>query len=194
MPSFLFLEKKHYLCTIELYQNMEKENIELDFIVDGLTNSIRNVFSGDSFTTEVNRLTLNDLKQITKKNKWQFDWRSEFDDYSKEVYKLTISNNLAVVQGLISLSIKQGYIFMNLLENAPFNLGKNKIYEGVAGNLVAYACKKSFQQGFDGYVSFTAKTKLIEHYEKTLGAQHFGGQTMIIDTVSAKRLVDKYFK
>ena len=81
-----------------------------------------------------------------------------------------------------------------MLESAPFNIGKHKIYEGVAGNLVAYACKISFQKGFEGFVSFTAKTKLIEHYAKTLGAYHFKNQRMIIDTQAAKILVEKYFK
>lgn len=83
---------------------------------------------------------------------------------------------------------------MNLLENAPFNIGKGKLYEGVAGNLVAFACKLSFQLGFEGFVAFTAKTKLIKHYEESLGAYHVGGQKMIIPTHSAKQLVDKYFK
>ncbi|MEX8546782.1 MAG: hypothetical protein V5804_04195 [Mucilaginibacter sp.] len=73
-------------------------------------------------------------------------------------------------------------------------MGRNKLYEGVAGNLVAYACKVSFQQGFDGYVSFTAKTQLIEHYRKTLNAIPSGGQLMIINTIAANILVDKYFK
>jgi hypothetical protein len=81
-----------------------------------------------------------------------------------------------------------------LLESSPFNIGKNKVYEGVAGNLVAYACKLSFQKGFEGFVGFTAKTKLIEHYEKTLRAYHFKNQRMIIETKSAKFLVEKYFK
>lgn len=83
---------------------------------------------------------------------------------------------------------------MNLLENAPFNIGQNKLYEGVAGNLVAYACKLSFQYGFEGFVAFTAKTKLVKHYEESLGAYHFGGRRMIIPTESAKLLVEKYFK
>jgi hypothetical protein len=41
--------------------------IELDFVVDRLTNSIQNTISGDSFETEVHRLRISDLKQITKK-------------------------------------------------------------------------------------------------------------------------------
>jgi hypothetical protein len=83
---------------------------------------------------------------------------------------------------------------MNLLENAPFNLGNNKLYEGVAGNLVAFACKLSFQLGFEGFVVFTSKTNLINHYEKTLGAYHFGGHKMILPTHASKLLVEKYFK
>ena len=94
----------------------------------------------------------------------------------------------------MSIRKEADHIFMNLLENAPFNLGRQKLYEGVAGNLVAYACKLSFQFGFDGFVGFTAKTKLIQHYVDTLGAYHFGGHRMIIETHASKNLVEKYFK
>jgi hypothetical protein len=61
---------------------------------------------------------------------------------------------------------------MNLIESAPFNIGKNKTYLGIPGNLVAFVCKLSFQRGGEGYVSFLSMTKLIEHYEKSLGAIH----------------------
>ena len=172
----------------------ERRKTELDFEIDFLTNSIRNTISGDSFRTEVSRLTKADLKQITKKNGWNFNWKAEFNDNLKEVYKLTVSDNLNIVQGLISFTINTDHVYMDLLENAPFNLGRNKLYEGVAGNLVAYACKTSFQHGFSGYVSFTAKTRLISYYQKTLNAISFGGQLMIINTVAANILIDKYFK
>lgn len=170
------------------------KEIEQNFVVDRLTDSILNTISGDSFLTEISVLTKTDLKNITSKNGWNFDWKSEFNDLEKEIYKLTIVNNPSIVQGLLSINIESGYVFMNLLESAPFNIGKNKLYEGVAGNLVAYACKVSFQKGFEGFVTFTAKTALIDHYEKTLGAQHFKNQRMIIHTEPAKILVDKYFK
>jgi hypothetical protein len=65
---------------------------------------------------------------------------------------------------------------------------------GVAGNLVAYACKLSFQRGHDGNVSSLSKSQLVEHYEKTLGAFHFGGRIMIIETKSALKLINKYFQ
>ena len=83
---------------------------------------------------------------------------------------------------------------MNLLESSPFNIGKNKLYEGVAGNLVAFACKVSFQKGYEGFVVFISKTNLIKHYEESLGAFHFKNQRMIIETEVSKKLVQKYFK
>ncbi len=173
---------------------MKRESQPLDFLIDDLTNSIKNRISGDSFQTEVARMTKQDLKSVTKKVGWRFNWRSELSNNVNEVYKLTIVNNPAVVQGLISLRIESDHVFMNLLESAPFNMGKNKLYEGVPGNLVAYACRVSFRHAHEGFVSFTAKTKLIEHYEKTLGAYHFGGHKMIISTEAAQKLVDYYFK
>jgi len=168
--------------------------IEQDFIIDRLTNSILNTISGDSFLTELSILTKSDLKNITKKSGWNFNWKAEFKNEKSEQYKLTIVNNPNVIQGLLSITIENDHVFMDLLESAPFNIGQNKLYEGVAGNLVAYACKASFQKGFDGFVAFTAKTQLIKHYEKTLGAFHFKNQRMIIDTRASKTLVEKYFK
>jgi hypothetical protein len=172
----------------------DKMQIAQIFIIDKITDSILNTISGDSFQTEVSRLTSIDLKIITKNNNWNFDWKSEFNNIQKEVYKLTIVNNSNIIQGLLSITIEQDHIYLNLLESSPFNIGKNKLYEGVAGNLVAFACKISFQKGYDGFVVFTAKTNLIKHYEESLGAFHFKNQRMIIENDASKKLVKKYFK
>ena len=174
---------------------MKKSNpIELDFIVDKLTNSIENVLTGDVFPTNITLLTTTELKTVTKKNGWQFDWRFELRQPEREVYKLTIPHAISVVQGLVSIEIRSDHIYMHLVESAPFNKGKSKVYAGIPGNLVAFACRLSFQRGFEGNVSFVSKTQLIDHYTKTLGALHFGGHIMIIDTQAALRLIDKYFK
>ena len=141
----------------------------LDFVVDRLTNSIENVITGDSLATEISILTTNDLRIVNKKNGWLFNWRIEYMDPVKDVYKLTIVNNPTVIQGLVSLEVKEDHVFMHLVENAPFNKGKTKVYAGVAGNLVAFACKLSFQRGHEGNVSFISKTQLIHDYEKSLG-------------------------
>ena len=163
----------------------KREQIGLDFEVDKLTNSIENVVSGDSFATDITIITISDLKTVTKKNGWQFDWKLELRQPEKDVYKLTIVNNQSVIQGLISLEIKSDHVYMHLVESAPFNKGKSKVYAGVPGNLVAFACKLAFQRGHEGNVSFFSKTQLVQHYIDTLGAIHFGGRVMIIDTNAA---------
>ena len=169
-------------------------DILLDFEVDRLTNSILNRISGDSFATEVSLLKKKELKGVTKAKGWSFNWKTELAQNDREVYKLNIISNPDIIQGLTSLTIKSDHVYMNLLENAPFNIEKNKLYEGVPGNLVAFACKLSFQRGGGGFVSFQAKTKLISHYVKTLGAYHVGGHLMVIDAIAAQNLIDKYFK
>lgn len=168
--------------------------IPLDFIIDKITNSIENVLTGDSFNTEIALITKADLKIITKKNGWTFDWKYEFKKPGNEVYKLTIPNNHSIIQGLISLEVRSDHVYMSLVESAGFNKGKSKVYAGVPGNLVAFACRLSFQRGFEGNVSFISKTQLIDHYVKSLGAIHFGGRIMIIETKAALKLIDKYFK
>ena len=172
----------------------DKSEKGLDFFIDKLTNSIENVVTGDSFATDISLLTFFDLKVITKRNKWLFDWKAEFVRPERDVYKLTIVNNATIIQGLVSLEVKTDHVYMHLVESAPFNKGNEKVYSGVPGNLVAYACKLSFQRGNEGNVSFISKTQLVEYYEKTLGAFHFGERIMIIETQSALKLINKYFK
>jgi hypothetical protein len=171
--------------------NRPKQLFDLE--IDKLTNSIENVISKDSFKTEVLPVSLKDIKATKKRDGWRFNWLAEFNTPERAIYKLVIRDNENVTQGLISLTPNVDNVFMNLIESSPFNFGKNKLYQGVPGNLVAFACKQSFLCGTDGYVSFRSKTQLINHYEETLGAVHFGGHLMIIDTKAALKLIDQYF-
>lgn len=171
-----------------------KVNTELDFEIDRLTNSIENVTTGESFSTEVSLLTKDELKLVSKKNGWLFNWTDEYKQPNRKIYKLTILGSPKTIQGLLCIEVKSDHVYMHLLENSPVNKGENKIYAGVAANLVAFACKVSFERGYDGNVSFLSKSQLIQHYEKTLGAFHFGGRVMIIETKAALKLINQYFK
>ena len=173
---------------------MKKRHIRhLDLEIDKLTNSIENSLTGEVFDTEITRLGKTDLKTI-KKPDWGFDWKLEYRTPKNEVYKLTTANNSTIIQGLLSIEDKDDHIFMHLIESAKFNKGKDKIYLGVPGNLVAFACKVSLDKGYDGYVAFDSKTVLIEHYKQTLGATHLIRQRMFVDPISALRLISRYFK
>ncbi|MDR1897436.1 MAG: hypothetical protein LBR10_11665 [Prevotellaceae bacterium] len=164
----------------------------LDFEIDELSRSIRNVETGEHCPTDVLPVTLDDLQQAVRKKGWKFDWKKEFD-ITKNVRKLTTKQSPTIIQGLISYTEDDGFLYMDLIESAPHNLGKNKHYEGIAGNLVAYVCMQSFIKGHDGFVCFDAKTQLIEHYKKALGAFRIGSQRMAIETNAAKNLVRQYF-
>jgi hypothetical protein len=164
----------------------------IDVEIDKLTNSIENRITGDVFDTAIVQLSAKGKRQI-KKADWRFNWHVELLNENRQVYKLIINNNPLIIQGLISLEVKTDHIYMHLIESAFFNRGKNKVYWGVPGNLVAFACKISFEQGFEGYVAFDAKTTLIQHYQETLYATHFRGTKMYIETLAALRLVEQYF-
>ncbi|PSL50269.1 hypothetical protein CLV51_1011613 [Chitinophaga niastensis] len=162
--------------------------------VDKLTNSIVNTISGDSFETETLAVSQQDLKNINKNNHWNFNWKVESKIKDRQVYKLTIEGNPHIIQGLISISDLKDHFYLHLIESAPFNMGKPKLYEGVPGNLFAFTCKKSFEHGYEGFVSFTSKTRLMAHYESALGAKHIGNHKMIIFPDAAAILINKYFK
>lgn len=169
-----------------------RANLQIDIEIDKLTRSVENAISGDSFRTEVLEITPKDIKAL-KKTEWLFDWKAEAKDKGKSVYKLVINENPNVIQGLISLQDRGDHMFMHVIESNKFNRGARKVYLGVPGNLVAFACKLSFEKGYDGYVSFESKTKLIEHYRETLGAHLLFDNIMAIDTIAAMRLFNQYF-
>lgn len=166
----------------------------IDIRIDKLTTSILNTISGDSFMTEVTEVSKEDLKTVTKKNGWKFNWASEFKMNDRKLYKLTIKDNPAIIQGIASITDSNDHFYLHLVESAPFNLGKNKLYEGVPGNLFAFTCKQSYDRGYEGFVSFQSKTSLIDHYEKTLSAIHVGGHKMVIFPKAALNLIQKYYK
>jgi len=172
----------------------KRKHIALDFEIDKLTHCIENAITGDSFATEITLVDKDDLAKIKKDKTWLFDWSKEHKTPNREVYKLTIAENREIIQGLMCMEVRPEHIRVHLIESAKFNIGKHKSYFGVPGNLMAFACKTAFEKGFEGSVAFIAKTKLIEHYEKTLGAVHFGGHLMILTERPARNLVNKYYQ
>lgn len=165
---------------------------KLEFDIDKITQSIEDAVTGKTHITDVIRVAPEDLKVVLKKNGWRFNWKIELNNPNKQVYKLIV-NNESIIQGLISLQPVENYVEMHLIETAPHNYGKSKKYVGVAGNLVAFACKMSFELGFEGFVAFRAKTQLIQHYVDTLGAEVIFRDRMRISGISAKKLVNSYY-
>jgi hypothetical protein len=167
--------------------------MELDFEIDKITESIENAETGETLDTLVLPVTKTDLKEATKKNGWLFNWKFEYDQTERQVYKIVAKKEPQTIHGLVSLEKLKDHVFMHLIENVPFNIGKTKKYMGVAGNLTAYGCKLSKNYGFDGVIAFNPKTALIHHYEKTLGAVLISERIMTVFEKDAQVLLDKYF-
>ena len=140
--------------------------------IDKLTHSIENAISKEVFATIVRPVA---GKNPIRKLDWVFDWKREVRTAGRQVFQLTTEDNPSIIHGLISLEEMQGFLYMHLLESVSFNKGKQKLYLGVPGNLVAFACKLAFEHGHDGYVAFVSKTALLQHYTDTLGATPIGG-------------------
>ena len=171
--------------------------MEISICIDSLTECLRQRETGRLYDTDyrlVNRnISAKEAMEWMEKG-WLFDW-SVPHQKRYEVYELFLRNSQEV-QGRIALKhvIDQGYTHVDIVEAAPFNVGKHGRYIGVGAHLFAIACKLSWAVGNEGYVFFTAKSNLVMHYQKTLHAQVIGRQNMYIDSQGARRLIGKYFK
>jgi hypothetical protein len=149
--------------------------------------------TGETYSTSVEPLEKSDVKQLAQNGWSEFNWDRELNDRSRKVYKLLVNGDERI-HGVISYEILGGYVYIHLIESAPWNIGTNtKEFVGVGPHLVSIACKESFQHGFEGYVCFLSKSNLVEHYRKSLNAFLIGGLKMAIETNDAKKLVDIYF-
>ena len=133
---------------------------------------------------------------------WEFDWtkppRNGFD-----VYALCRDSDNSV-QGMIAMrdDPANDAIEIDIVEAAPQNNPHNKenrsgqkMYSGIGELLFAEACRQSGEKDHKGYVYFTAKTNLVEYYQRVLGADLLlpGTRLMAIDIKAAQGLIDRFY-
>ncbi len=173
-----------------------KINGKINIEIDELTPCLRRLSDNEFIDTTFKVGTPSAIKL----KDWEFDWSFE-EDKGFKVSQLFVKGDKRI-QGLIATKPRKDLlaIEVDIVESAPFNnphnkLFKKKEYAGVGGHLFAEAVRQSYEEGFDGFVTFTAKTNLVEHYIKELGATQIGDtQKMFIDERSARKLYEKYFK
>lgn len=66
-----------------------------------------------------------------------------------------------------------GFVEIDLLESAPSNryINPNREFINVSDVLMGSACLLSLQLGFEGFVTFTPKTRLRACYAERFGAR-----------------------
>lgn len=120
--------------------------MEIEVIIDLLTNCLICTETGEECDTEYRFVT----KTITKMDAmglkaqgWKFDWSIPHKN-GYEVYELLLVDD-DEVQGRIALKHirDQYYTHVDIVEAAPFNVGKDGKYKGVGAHLFAITCKLS---------------------------------------------------
>ena len=133
-----------------------------------------------------------------RKNGWQFTWKFLFKTEGSTIYKLTLEESPGTIEGLLMLSLmNEEMLYMNNIEVAPHNLGKQAEFDYVAGCLIAFACWKSFESGqapYTGYLTFESKSALIPLYRENYGAILAKGNRMFIPPENGLKLIDQYLK
>lgn len=168
----------------------------VDVYIDRVTECIierKNNVKYDTRFEIVSRKISEAEAQSYMRNGWKFDWH-KIQELGYTIIELYTPHDNRT-QGRLSYSKKEGFYYVDHVENAPFNVGHEGLYEGVGANLFAIACFLSKKDGYGGYVSFYSKLdeRLIESYKEKLHAKQVGSsQLMIIDEVAAEYLIAKY--
>jgi hypothetical protein len=157
--------------------------------IDTSTPCLINRQSGEVLETAIEKI----VPQKGEFRGWKFKWTKPIKN-GYDVYALRIKGEKEI-QGLIAtmfVSFDKA-VYIDIVENAPHNIGKNGRYKGVGAHLFAFACKQAIENKVD-YVAFTSKTRLIEYYKKELGASQIGSsQKMYITGDSFDKLINRYY-
>ena len=111
-----------------------------------------------------------------------------------EIYKLHIEEeeDILGVVGLVDFP-EEKRIEIRLLANAKENRGQNKVYDRVAGCLIAFACNRAVEKyERDACVSLVPKTNLVKHYMHKYRMVHKGRQ-LCLEKEALDHIVNKYF-
>ena len=120
-----------------------------------------------------------------------------------EIYKLQLENERSML-GLMSIRDEKDptirAIKIELLEVDVAHIGSKKKIKGTAGCLIAWACKISFDRGYEGAVYLVPKTNLITHFISTYGFTHIDIRSperplgfMILLGAISQKLINEYF-
>jgi hypothetical protein len=123
---------------------------------------ITNTSTGKEYSVDVVAVEIDELRTLGK-DRYFFDWIIE---KKYEIYKLQI-NGLNDVLGLVSIERipEEWRIHIRLLTVSKENKGKEKKYDKIAGNLIAFVAKIAIREyGELACVSLKPKSQIVQHY------------------------------
>lgn len=148
-----------------------------------------NIKTGEEIEAEISLVANSDYKLIKSGKRFGFDWGKEKKFL---VYKITFKEGEEIL-GLLSLIDvpEELRIHINLIESSKENQGSKKLIDRIPGCLIAFTAQEAFSKGYNGFVSLTPKTKLINYYIEKYGFVQYG-RNLALDGEEAMKLIEKY--
>jgi GNAT superfamily N-acetyltransferase len=129
--------------------------------------------------------TIKDISTLRGAVGFEFDWTARSNDQTQTVARVENGQ----IAGLIEFERipRNLFDFLHLIEVKPEYRGTD-----VAGKLLAYVARDSFDHGFEGFVVLEPKTLLYEYYIEKYGAKPLPGRRLHFDTEASKALIERY--
>jgi hypothetical protein len=135
---------------------------------------------------------------------WHFNFKSNTKKENLQTYVLVCDDTPKTIEGCLSFKMRDKIEpYMAYVEVAPHNKGDDKLYDRVAGCLIAFACRLSFTEGqgpYLGWLAFdvreehkTDEEKLMKLYSNKYKALRWEETTtMLIPPAGGEKLIDEY--
>ena len=147
------------------------------------------VLTGESYPIEVIPVENIDYKSLTKA-RYFFNWKEE---KNQELYKLVIKGQNDIL-GLVSIERIpiEWRIHIRLITVSLENKGEGKVFEKIAGNLIAFVSKIAVKDfGVLACVSLRPKSAIVQHYI-TKYNMNITGTTLSLEVPKIIDLIKKY--
>lgn len=145
--------------------------------------------TGQYHPVKILRVSDGELNSLDKE-RYFFDWSSEKGQEVFKLCKVDTSNALGIIS--YERFDSEWRLHIRLLAVSKENMGETKIFEGIAGNMIAYTAKIAIKDyGEMACVSLKPKTKLIKHYISTYNMRK-RGNLLSLEVPEIIHLVNTY--
>jgi hypothetical protein len=134
---------------------------------------------------------------------WRFNFHKHARKKDCRTFVLVCDDTPDVIEGCLIFEMRNGIEpYMGYIEVAPHNRGTGRVFENVAGCLIAASCQLSYKYGeghYKGWLTFDVmehrkedEIKLMAVYCQKYGALRWGENTMLISPETGLKLISKY--